>query len=175
MAKTVSMKNAPNERKADTYLLKTEAKAGNLGAVRKFITASMKKAGFSAMKTAALNVSAVEHFENLIRHAYAGEGGKAVMKIEIKHPEARLSVLDYGPLFDMRKKRIPDISKRLKNGLGGKMGIKTILSLCDRVEYRRTAGCNENVFIVNGLRRPCNPGKKSSGKGTNNGDFKRCG
>ncbi|HDQ26532.1 MAG TPA: ATP-binding protein [bacterium] len=135
-------------RKTVTARIKIEAAGSSLGAIRKFINSRMKRAGFSLKKISALKVAVTEHCENLIRHAYAGKGGKAELKLEIKYPRAKITVLDRGPKFDMRKKRIPDISRRLKNGQGGKMGIKTILALCDRVEYKRTGGCNENVFTV---------------------------
>jgi anti-sigma regulatory factor (Ser/Thr protein kinase) len=133
---------------AETDGIKLHACESSLGAIRKLIDSGMKKTGFSQKKISALTVSVTEHCENLIRHAYAGKGGEVELKLEIKYPVAKITVLDRGPQFDMRKKRIPDISRRLKNGLGGKMGIKTILALCDSVEYERAGGCNENVFIV---------------------------
>ncbi len=134
--------------KEKTAVIKVGANEHNLSIIRKFINARMKKSGFSAHKTAVLVVSVIEHCENLIRHAYKGKGGEIKLKLAIKRPSAKITILDNGPKFNMKKKRIPDISLRLKNGFGGKMGIKTILSLCDRVEYKRKDGYNENSFII---------------------------
>jgi serine/threonine-protein kinase RsbW len=135
-------------QKAKTAVIKVDANEHNLSIIRKFINVRMKKSGFSANKTAALVVSVIEHCENLIRHAYKEKGGEIKLKLAIKRHRAKISILDNGPEFNMKKKRIPDISARLKNGFGGKMGIKTILALCDKVEYKRKDGYNENNFII---------------------------
>jgi len=134
--------------KTKPALLRVDANEHNLSIIRKFINVRMKKSGFSAHKTAALVVSVIEHCENLIRHAYSEKDGEIELKLEIKRPAARITILDNGPEFNLKKKRIPNISLRLKNGFGGKMGIKTIMALCDKVEYKRKDGYNENTFII---------------------------
>jgi anti-sigma regulatory factor (Ser/Thr protein kinase) len=144
-SKKITLLNLQN---AKTSLLKVDAGEHNLSIIRKFINVRMKKAGFSAYKTAGLVVSVIEHFENLIRHAYREKAGEIEIKLEIKRPVARITILDNGPEFNMKKKRIPNIQARLKNGFGGRMGIKTILALCDKVEYERKDGYNENSFII---------------------------
>lgn len=135
--------------------LNVEAEESNLGLIRKFIGAGMKNAGFPRRKISAMAVSMTEHCENLIRHAYAKKSGKVALALELKYPEAKLTALDSGPRFNMLEQEIPDTAQRLKKGLGGKMGIKTILASCDEVGYKRMNGCNENTFIV----RVKKPGK----------------
>jgi anti-sigma regulatory factor (Ser/Thr protein kinase) len=128
--------------------IKVDATENNLGLIRRFIGDNMKNTGFPRKKISALSVSVTEHCENLIRHAYAKKRGKVSLKLELKYPEAKITALDAGPRFNMKEQKLPDISLRLKNGLGGKMGIKTILALCDAVEYKRINGRNRNTFIV---------------------------
>jgi anti-sigma regulatory factor (Ser/Thr protein kinase) len=140
---------------ADISRLNVAAKERNLGLIRKFISSGMKNAGFPRKKISAMEVAVTEHCENLIRHAYEKKSGKVGLKLELKYPAAKITALDSGPRFDMTKKKIPDTSRRLKKGLTGKMGIKTILALCDAVEYKRMNGRNANTFIV----RAKNPGK----------------
>lgn len=142
------------QKKAETKSaeIKVDAKEGNLGLLRKFINDNMKDTGFPQKKISALAVSITEHCENLIRHAYAKKTGKVGMKLELKYPEAKITAQDSGPRFNMKEQKIPDTSRRVKKGLGGKMGIKTILALCDEVEYKRTNGRNENTFIVRAKR-----------------------
>lgn len=135
--------------------LNVEASARNLGLIRKFIGAGMNNSGFPRRKISAMAVSATEHCENLIRHAYAKKSGKVALTLEVKYPEAKLTALDTGPRFNMLEQEMPDTSLRLKKGLGGKMGIKTMLASCDEIGYKRMNGCNENTFIV----RVKNPGK----------------
>jgi len=142
--------------KTEISRLKVTAKERNLGLIRKFIDAGMKNTGFPRKKISALKVAVTEHCENLIRHAYKNKGGKVELKLDLKYPAAKITALDSGPGFDLTRKKIPDTSLRLKKGLGGKMGIKTILALCDAVEYKRMNGRNANTFIV----RMKNPGKE---------------
>jgi anti-sigma regulatory factor (Ser/Thr protein kinase) len=141
---------------AEKYCMTVEAKEENLGLVRSFIGAGMKKKGFPENDISALKLAVTEHFENLIRHAYGKKRGTAGIEMELKKPAARITVRDEGPAFDMRGYEVPDTFKRVKKGLGGKMGIKTILALCDAVEYRRKNKRNENSFIIRGSR----PGKR---------------
>lgn len=147
----------PKKPEIKSAEIKVDAKEGNLGLIRKFIGDNMKGTGFPRKKISALAVSITEHCENLIRHAYTGKTGKVALKLELKYPAAKITAQDAGPRFDMMEQKIPDTSQRLKKGLGGKMGIKTILALCDEVEYKRLCGRNENTFIVRA---------KSPGKGT---------
>ncbi len=128
--------------------IKVDAAEGNLSLIRKFIGGNMKSTGFPGKKISALAVSVTEHCENLIKHAYAKKTGKVALKLALKYPEAKITAWDSGPRFNMKEQKIPDTSRRIKKGLGGKMGIKTILALCDAVEYKRINGRNENTFIV---------------------------
>jgi len=134
--------------KAEVSELKVDAKAQNLGVIRKFINSAMKNQGFAQDKISALKVSITEHCENLIRHAYAEKPGKIDIIMKLNYPAAEITVLDSAPRFDMTAYEIPDTSRRLKKGLGGKMGIKTIKALCDRVLYKRKKNYNENTFII---------------------------
>lgn len=128
--------------------IKVEAKESNLGLIRKFIGDRMRETGFPKEKILAMAVAVTEHCENLIRHAYTRQTGIVGLKLELKYPEAKITAQDSGPRFNMMEKKIPDTSLRVKKGLGGKMGIKTILALCDAVEYKRIKGRNENTFII---------------------------
>jgi anti-sigma regulatory factor (Ser/Thr protein kinase) len=138
----------PKKPEIKSAEIKVDAVTGNLGLIRRFIGDNMKNLGFPRKKISALAVSVTEHCENLIRHAYAEKTGKVALKLELKYPEAKIIARDAGPGFNMKEQKIPDTSQRIKKGLGGKMGIKTILALCDNVEYKRIKDRNENTFIV---------------------------
>jgi anti-sigma regulatory factor (Ser/Thr protein kinase) len=134
--------------KTEISKLNVAASARNLGLIRKFISSGMKSAGFPRKKISALEVAVTEYCENLIRHAYKKKSGKVELKLNLKYPAAKITALDYGKKFDMIRYKIPDTHKRVRKGLGGKMGIKTMLALCDAVLYKRNNGHNENTFIV---------------------------
>jgi len=116
--------------------------------IRRLIGNAMHRNGFSAAKTAGLEISVVEHCENLIKHAYNASKGDIKIDADIKFPEARIKIADTAPAFNMFKAKLPELPERLKKGLGGKMGIRIILSMCDDVEYERKGGYNVNTFVI---------------------------
>jgi serine/threonine-protein kinase RsbW len=124
------------------------AEKKKLDEIRKTIGSAMHKNGFSADKVAGLEISVVEHCENLIKHAYAGAKGDIKIEADIKFPEARIKISDTAPAFNMFKEKLPELSARLVKGIGGKMGLRIILSMCDDVEYERKGGYNINTFII---------------------------
>ncbi len=134
--------------KKEMHILKTDASPQNIQVIRKFIEIEMKKNKFSKEKISAMKVSVTEHCENIIKHSYNGNAGKMEIYMEFKKTYVKISVVDFGPKFDMNRYSIPDTSRRLKKGLGGKMGIKTILAMSDKVIYKRKRNYNENIFII---------------------------
>src|SRR5271157_4847671 len=106
MSQTVEMRRNLFKalQKAKTAMIKVDANEHNLSLIRKFINVRMKRYGFSDYKTAALVVSVIEHCENLIRHAYTEKGGEIELKLAIKRPAAKITILDKGPEFNMKKK-----------------------------------------------------------------------
>jgi len=147
----MAVKPGVKKRKRDEparSAIKVEAKEHNLSLIRKFIKEGMKKKGFPALSVSALKVAVTEHCENLIRHSYGKKSGTVELKLDVKYPAAKITAIDNGKKFDMIRYRVPDTHKRVKKGLAGKMGIKTILALCDAVLYRRKNGRNVNIFVV---------------------------
>ena len=141
-------KHAP-ERELINAVFPAEKK--KLDDIRKLIGTALHKHGFSPNKIAGMEISVVEHCENLIKHAYVGnKGDKGDIKIhaEIKHPVAKIRISDSAPAFNMFKAKLPELSERIKKGIGGKMGIRIIMSMCTDVKYARKNGRNENTFIM---------------------------
>jgi anti-sigma regulatory factor (Ser/Thr protein kinase) len=126
----------------------------NLSNIRKTVSYVLKDSGFSHDKISGIEVSIVEHCENIIKYAYAGRTGYIDVEVEAKLPVAKVKIIDNARAFNMLKAELPSISERIKKGVGGKMGIRTILSMCDKVVYKRTGNKNENTFIIreNGKR-----------------------
>lgn len=142
----MSAKNSPKREEIISVTYPAEKK--RLDEIRKMIGAALRNNGFSAAKIAGLEVSVVEHCENLIKHAYNGSKGEIIIDAEIRHPEARIKISDTAPAFNMFKQKLPELSGRIKKGIGGKMGIRIILSMCDDVTYERRGGYNINTFII---------------------------
>ncbi len=135
------------ENTAESAII-AEANVHNLAFIRRWIGSAMKKQGFAPDEISAIKVSVTEHCENLVRHAYAHKPGKVEIIIRLGYPRADVTVVDSGPAFDMTKYKPKDLSKRIKQGIGGNMGIKTIMTLCTEVRHRRVKNRNENTFII---------------------------
>ena len=124
------------------------AEKQNLEIIRKTISNIMKDYGFTRNKISGLEVSIVEHCENLIKYAYAGRTGYINVEAHLKFPVAEIKITDTAAEFNMLKAELPQLAERIKKGIGGKMGIRTIISMCDEVKYERKSGKNINTFII---------------------------
>ena len=141
-------KHGPTAEKIENVF---PAEKKKLDEIRKLISSALHKHGFSPGKIAGVEIAVVEHCENLIKHAYAGnkgEKGTVDIQMEIKHPVAKIKISDSAPEFNMHHAKLPELSERIKKGIGGKMGVRIIMSMFDEVKYLRKNGHNVNVFII---------------------------
>lgn len=134
--------------KEGSFDMSVPAEKKNLHVIRELLRIAMKDAGFSFRKTANLELSVIEHCENLIKYAYTNGDGEIKIKADLRYPVAKIIVKDTEREFDMSKQKLPELSGRIVRGIGGKMGIRTILSMCDEIKYKRKNGHNENIFII---------------------------
>jgi|ERR1035437_1274052 anti-sigma regulatory factor (Ser/Thr protein kinase) len=137
-----------NKEKNGFVKLGLPAEKQNLEIIRKTISGIMKDYGFTRSKISGLEVSIVEHCENLIKYAYVGKIGYINVKAHFKFPVAEIHITDNAAEFNMLKAELPQLAERIKKGIGGKMGIRTIMSMCDEVKYERKNGKNINTFII---------------------------
>jgi len=136
--------------KKDTkFNLIISASKKNLKKVRELITKEMKVNGFSTNKIISAIITITEHLENIIKYGYKNSKGKIYIKLDLNYPVAKIIVSDKGKKFNILKAKTEDLKERIKNGIGGKMGIKIIFNFCDDLEYKRIKGYNNNIFIFN--------------------------
>jgi|DewCreStandDraft_4_1066084.scaffolds.fasta_scaffold09864_1 anti-sigma regulatory factor (Ser/Thr protein kinase) len=136
-------------KKDTNFNLIISASKKNLKKVRELITKEMKVNGFSTNKTISAIITITEHLENIIKYGYKNSKGKIYIKLDLNYPVAKIIVSDKGKKFNILKAKTEDLKERIKNGIGGKMGIKIIFNFCDDLEYKRIKGYNNNIFIFN--------------------------
>lgn len=143
--------SVPSKLKPGLLKFRMPAEKQHLDMIRRTISHFIKEYGFSRSKVAGLEVSIVEHCENIIKYGYAGKSGFIDVEVKAGLPKAAVTIKDTAPEFDMIKARaeLPQLAERIKKGIGGKMGIRTILSMCDDVKYKRERGRNVNTFMIN--------------------------
>jgi anti-sigma regulatory factor (Ser/Thr protein kinase) len=141
----------PNETlpTGGTREIQVSADLAGLDTGRDFVVNSLLDLGADSETTFALTTSYLELFENLINHGYSGRAGRAVVEIEADEKAAKIKVIDTAHEFNILEYRDPGQADMIKKGITGKMGIKTIMALCDEVLYSREAGRNKYVLCRN--------------------------
>lgn len=127
--------------------IELEADTGSIDDLIKFISEEMKSRGAREGAVFAMTVSAMELFENIIRHGYKKQPGKIRIDLNLDESEARVSVTDEAESFNMLDFKGPDPKELVKQGISGTMGIKTIRSMCDDVFYDRVGERNINTLV----------------------------
>lgn len=127
--------------------IELEADTGCIDDLIGFISGEMKTRGADEGAVFAMTVSAMELFENIIRHGYKKKPGKIRIDLNLEEGEARVSVTDEADGFNMLQFEGPDPKELVKQGISGTMGIKTIRSMCDSVFYDRVENRNINTLV----------------------------
>ena len=126
--------------------IKVTADVRGLDEGRDFVASTLSEMEAGPETTFSLTTSFLELFENLIRHGYGGESGTATIGIDVKDEGATLTVTDSSGEFDLLEYKGPDQAAMIKEGITGKMGIKTIKVLCDSVTYLRDSNMNKYIL-----------------------------
>jgi anti-sigma regulatory factor (Ser/Thr protein kinase) len=91
-----------------------------------------------------------EMCENVIKHAYAPEKhGPINIKMKVDDKAVRITVIDRGKPFNMVDYNPIDKETLVDQGIKGKLGIRTMKTVCDKISYKRLKGKNKTVFIRN--------------------------
>jgi len=86
--------------------------------------------------------------ENIIRHGYE-EGKEETINIKLRFDEnsVKIIVVDKGKPFNLLEYDPIDTSTLIKKGIKGKLGIRTVKTICDKIYYKRLKGKNQVVLI----------------------------
>jgi len=134
-------------KEPEMYRKEIDATKQNIDEIRKFIVGALVKRGYDEEKVFPIEVSFVELFENIIKHGYREKTGKVDVKIEFDGNKVKITVLDEGASFNLLEYKGPDTAEMIKKGISGYMGIRTIKSMCDEIEYKRIGDFNRNILI----------------------------
>lgn len=135
------------DTKNNRFFLTIGADKHKIDDARLFVEGSLKKAGLDEEGVFALEVSFVELFENILKYSGVKQGDSIDIEINVKEDEITVAVTDKGVEFNLTQYQGPDPIERIKKGLGGLMGIRTIKVMCDRVDYTRKNNINTNVLV----------------------------
>lgn len=136
--------SAPLENK-----IKVKADTAGLDEGRDFVVRLLTDLLANSEITFALTTSYLEMFENIIRHGYAGAGGDVIVEVFGNEKTIGIAITDSAPPYKILDYRDVGQAEMIKHGISGKMGIKTIMTLCDKVEYTRDGQTNKHILLKN--------------------------
>jgi anti-sigma regulatory factor (Ser/Thr protein kinase) len=60
-----------------------------------------------------------------------------------------ITIIDWGQPFDILKYQPPDKEVLFSGEIKGKLGIRTVKTICDKILYKRLKGKNKTILIKN--------------------------
>lgn len=141
----------PNDTASAKGSKKIQVKADTTGLDkgRDFVVDALIDLLVGSEVTFAITTSYLELFENIIRHGYSGKFGYVTVEVFGDEEKAGVIIMDSAKPFSLLDYRDVGQAEMIKHGIAGKMGIKTILTLCDKVEYSREGEFNKHILTKN--------------------------
>ena len=114
-----------------------------LGAVRRFVEAHARTAGFSREAIEQLKLAVDEACTNVIAHAYAGdEHGQVELGVTVDEDAFTVVIRDQGRAFDEHAYTAPSLRKSINRRRGGGYGVFIMRHLMDDVSYDKEGEIN---------------------------------
>jgi len=131
------------------FSMDTIADERSLMVIRNFFADALKNL-FRHDDVVYLEMCLNEMCENVIKHAYAPEKrGPINIKMKVDDKCVKITVVDRGKPFNMIEYNPIDKETLVDQGIKGKLGIRTMKTVCDKISYKRLKGKNRTVFIRN--------------------------
>jgi anti-sigma regulatory factor (Ser/Thr protein kinase) len=125
----------------------TTAEHRSLVIIRAFFTDALKNI-FMHDDVVYLEMCLNEMCENIIKHAYAPEkSGPISIKMKVDDRAVKIAVIDRGKPFNVLDYDPIDKDTLVEEGIKGKLGIRTMKTVCDKITYKRLKGKNKTTFI----------------------------
>lgn len=127
--------------------LKVGAESKNLQMIRDFIDCSLEN-NFNKNDIYEFKVCLNEICENIIKYSYdVNHKGYIFIKMQSTLNSIKATIIDGGKSFNIIEYQPPDKEILFKEEIKGKLGIRTIKRICDKILYRRLKGKNKTVLI----------------------------
>ena len=127
--------------------METVAEHRSLAVIRGFFSDALKNL-FRHDDVVYLEMCLNEMCENIIKHAYAPEkSGPINIKMKVDDRAVAITVIDRGKPFSILDYDPIDKRELIDKGIKGKLGIRAMKTICDKITYKRLKGKNKTVFI----------------------------
>ena len=130
-----------------SFAMDAVAEDRSLRVIRNFFTDALKNL-FAHDDVIYLEMCLNEMCENIIKHAYTPENpGPISIRMKVDDNAVKITVIDRGRPFSVLDYDPMDKSILVEKGIKGKLGIRAIKTVCDRIFYKRLKGKNKTVMI----------------------------
>ncbi len=136
------------------FSIEAVANPQNLKAIRTFFEEAARD-NLAQEDINYMEVCLNEICENVIRHGYEeGENETINIKIRFDESSVKITIIDKGKPFNLLEYEPIDTTTLVKEGIKGKLGIRTVKTICDKIYYKRLKGKNQVVLIKKRKKRP---------------------
>jgi anti-sigma regulatory factor (Ser/Thr protein kinase) len=114
----------------------------DLERLQQWVEDTLEEAGCDRRMAGKVGVAAEEIFVNIVKYAYEGKSGDAVVRLRVEEPWLIMEFEDGGRPFNPLDFPAPDVSASLEDRPVGGLGIFLTVKMMDKVSYRRIDGKN---------------------------------
>ncbi|MCE5300430.1 MAG: ATP-binding protein [Spirochaetia bacterium] len=118
--------------------------------IRNFFTESVKGSGIPLPVDDVdyLELAVNEFCENIIRYGYRGRyNGRILLKVAVESDRISVIIIDRGEPHNILEFDPASHETLVEKGVQGKLGIKMIKTVCDRIYYKRLKGKNKTMLV----------------------------
>ncbi len=129
------------------FKIDIDAKINSLQVIREFLKNSLDVNNLSESDIYDLELCVEEICSNIAKYGYEGKNGKIHLKLIIDDKKIRVVVIDRAKPFNILEYEPLDKQNLLKDGIKGKLGIRTIKAICEKINYKRLKNKNKTELI----------------------------
>jgi len=133
------------------FSIEAPAEQGNLHIIRNFYSQSIRSGcpAISDADTAYMELAVNEFCENIIRHGYKGSQGTINIRLIVYENKINTVITDSAKPYNILEYEPIDKEKLVEKGIKGRLGIRMIKTICDRIKYTRLNNKNKTVLTKN--------------------------
>ena len=133
------------------FSIELPAEQDNLFIIRKFYSQSIRSgsAAISDADIAYMELAVNEFCENIMRHGYKGAQGTINIRLIVYENKINTVITDSAKPYNILEYEPIDKEKLVEKGIKGRLGIRMIKTICDRIKYTRLNNKNKTVLTKN--------------------------